>query len=261
MVQQGNAISQLEVLLSTDTDNDWVANYVEDRQGDGDGNDDGVQDSGQQSVATIEASERQSDLTFDITESDQCGQILEIVSTSETSIGRDDDGWVYPYGLNRFRVQCPSVTVRVFYHGITGLSEMAYRKWSPTEDRYINMANRTTLTYGTSSDGVEYVEFTIVDNSPLDDDPAVGVIVDDNGPAEEGSSSTDKVWWGKVSILREEPFTHGTADSRNANYTPTDWQALKAKIDALEGDQNSVEAMKIRMKLTNEENSSHADCQ
>lgn len=231
----GKAVEQLETILATDTDGDGIVDYVEGIQGDGDNNDDGTQDSTQGNVATIESAERALDLTIDLGQSTACSQLLEFASTTENSIGRDDDWFTYPYGLNRFRVACNEVTVRVLYHGVVNLASLPYRKWSVVQQEYIDMSD--FITYGETSSGVPYAEFTITDNWPLDDDLTVGIIVDDNGPAEDEDRNTNGV---ASSITTDSE--HNAAGFR-FNHSPTDWQALKDKLNT-EGNPRDIEKMK-----------------
>jgi len=168
----------------------------------GDGNGDGIPDSKQTTVASLPAASGEGYLTVEIS---GCDQIEEVGTYTYGSMGADDTGFIYPFGLVGFEIPCPSATVRVYYHGIASLEGYTYRKYGPTPGDWGISVWYTMpgLTFGTKLIGetiVPYVEFTLTE-SALGDDTFGSPIIDQGGIALRDEAIPALNTWGVLVLL------------------------------------------------------------
>jgi hypothetical protein len=163
----------------------------------GAGNGDGILDSRQRTVASLPAAAGAGYLTVEIIGSG-CGQLSQVKSLSPNSIGTPDPGYTYPFGLVSFSIDCPSVTVRIYFHGTESLDELTYRKFGPTPTDW-NTSSWYTMPgaeYGSKTIGdvsVPYVELTLTEGE-LGDDTNTPPIIDAGGPASAAAVPTLNEW-------------------------------------------------------------------
>lgn len=93
-----------------------------------------------------------------------------------------DPGYDYPNGLFDFSADCTasSTTIKLYYYDVTPGSQIL-RKYNPTTRAYSTVSDAVISTQTISGRLVTVVTYTVVDNGPLDLDPAVGSIADPAG--------------------------------------------------------------------------------
>ena len=168
----------------------------------GDGNGDGVLDSKQTTVASLPSATGEGYLTVEIS---GCDQIEQVQPYTYGSVGANDTGYSYPFGLVGFEIPCSSATVRIYYHGSEGLEGYTYRKYGPTPadwgiSRWYAMPG---VTFGTKLIGgipVPYVEFTLTE-SQLGDDTLGPPIIDQGGIALRDATIPTLNEWGMIILL------------------------------------------------------------
>ncbi len=180
----------------------------------GDGNGDGTPDSKQTNVASLPAAAGEGYLTVEVT---GCDQIEQVQTYSDGSVGAEDPGYSYPFGLVGFEIPCSPVTVRIYYHGAESLDGCTYRKYGPTPEDWNAFIWYTmpNATFGTEVIGgvtVPYVEFTLTE-SALGDDTLGFPIVDQGGIAVRGAAIPTLSEWGMM-ILFLLTITGGLLVSR-----------------------------------------------
>lgn len=112
----------------------------------------------------------------------------QVATLFEASQGGGDGQFNLPYGLVQFGAACPTATFTVYYHGVSSLAGMTYRKYGPTTPGNAATTAWYTLpnvSFGTATVGGQTVAtatFTLNDNQLGDDTGADGVIVDAGGP-------------------------------------------------------------------------------
>ena len=150
----------------------------------GDGNGDGTTDSTQTTVASLPAVTGEGYLTVEITD---CDQIEQVAAYTYDSVGINDPGHSYPFGLVGFEIPCSSATVRIYYHGAANLDGYIYRKYGPTPanwgtSRWYTMTGVTFSTKGIGEQTVPYVEFDLAESGLGDDTNGDSTIIDKGGP-------------------------------------------------------------------------------
>lgn len=151
----------------------------------GDGNGDGTLDSQQANVTSLPRPNG-----GHLTIATDCPAGLTGVQTyTEASQGGGDPIYNLPYGQVGFSAACANATFTVYYHGVSSVAGMTYRKYGPTTPGIpATMAWYTLpgVTFGTATVGgqpVATATFTLNDNQLGDDTGEDGVIVDQGGPA------------------------------------------------------------------------------
>jgi len=169
----------------------------------GDGNGDGIQDSKQTTVASLPSATGEGYLTVEIS---GCGQIQQVESYTYGSVGVNDPGYSYPFGLLGFEIPCSSAMVRIYYHEADTLEGYTYRKYGPTPDDW-NASLWYTMpgvTFGTETIGektVPYVEFTLTEGW-LGDDTNGFTIIDQGGPGLFNAVSVPTLSeWGMIILF------------------------------------------------------------
>ena len=64
-------------------------------------------------------------------ELDGCGQIQNVVANTYESVGKEDPGFDYDFGLLEFNTPCNTSKLKIYYHGAKDLTGMVYRKYGP----------------------------------------------------------------------------------------------------------------------------------
>jgi len=164
----------------------------------GDGNGDGIPDYRQRTVASLSAAGGGDYLTIEVSGCDQ-------VSRVTASAAPEDPDYVYPFGLIAFEINCPSATVRVYYHGAEDVSSLIYRKYGPMPEDWNTPTwyDMPGVTYGTREiDGetVPYAEFTLTEGA-LGDDTKLPPIIDAGGPAAPQAGIPTLNEWGMIGFM------------------------------------------------------------
>lgn len=168
----------------------------------GDGNGDGTPDSQQQNVASLP----RPDGGY-LTLVTSCAAGLTVVQTyTEASQSGGDPLYNLPYGQVGFSAACANATFTVYYHGVSSVAGMTYRKYGPTTPGDVATMGWYTLpgvTFGTATVGGQAVAtatFTLNDNQLGDDTGNDGVIVDQGGPGNGQSAAAIPTLsqWGMI---------------------------------------------------------------
>jgi hypothetical protein len=176
-----------------DIDGDGIPNQVElDAPNGGDANGDGTSDIFQLNVASILDSNSNRYLTVESTSD----LVQDLNVFTET-----DDNYIYPYGLNEFKLNASFDSVKIIYHDITNLDGLVYRK---------QKADNEYVTYDAEFSQIEIdgktvaqVTLFLIDGGLGDFDGEVnGVIFDPGGPAFLNPDSSVPFWdWWHLALL------------------------------------------------------------
>lgn len=171
--------------FKTFDDGTGVSTIVQDNApNNGDGNGDGSKDSLQSNVVSLPSATGSGYITIEV---DGCGQIENVTAITYNSIGEEDPGYDYPYGLVDFSLPCSSATVKIYYHGLSSLSGYTFRKYGPMPDDW-NLSvwySMPSVSFNSKTiDGktVWYVEYDL-NEGQLGDDTNGSPIVDPGGIA------------------------------------------------------------------------------
>jgi len=205
------------VIRSPDVDQDGVLTSVEDTAPNGgDANGDGTTDSLEANVASLPAATGRGYVTV-VVPPDQggCSQLSGVRALPEEAAG-DDAGFLYPFGLVEFAVNCAGpVRVEVILHQGSGLGTplTIYRKFGHMAPIFTGSPIFYTLpsvapnhvAFGTTTIGgqpVATVQFTLADGILGDDGPAGDqLIFDAGGPASASPSAVPAVSsWGLAAL-------------------------------------------------------------
>ena len=175
------------LVFSAISDGDGVSSTVENgAPNGGDGNGDGTPDADQADVASLPDGETGAAyLTAEV--GGACSSICKVQATSESAAAAPDPFFDFDFGLIGFRLPCTSGTVKLYFHGTTGLSP-PYRKYGPTTPGVpgtIDWYTLPTAVYGSEVVGgqtVATVTLTLMDGALGDDTGVDGEIVDEGGP-------------------------------------------------------------------------------
>ena len=194
-----------EVTFTTNSDGTGVPPGTQDAgPNGGDGNGDGTLDSTQTTVASLPAATGGGYIT--VSSTSPCNQLEQVAAYTYESVGVNDPGHSYPFGLVGFRFSCSPVTVKIYYHGGESLEGYIYRKYGPTPadwgvSRWYTM---TGVTFGTELIGgetVPYAQFVLTDGLIGDDTGVDQIIIDQGGPAAPGSAIPTLSEWGMIILF------------------------------------------------------------
>jgi hypothetical protein len=177
-----------------DIDGDGIPNQVElDAPNDGDANGDSTLDIFQLNVASVQDSVSERYITIQSSEK----QIVDIAVTYE-----ENDNYIYPYGLNEFKLSASSDSVKIIYHDISDLSGFQYRKLT-SENKYISYQDYKLEQIKIDGKSVAQVTLYLQDGGIGDYDGEVnGVIYDPGGPAFPDPSDQIPIWdWWHLIVL------------------------------------------------------------
>jgi len=150
----------------------------------GDGNGDGILDSKQTTIASLPAATGGGYIT--VSSTSPCNQIEQVTAYTYESVGINDPGHSYPFGLVGFRFSCSPVTVKIYYHGVESLDGYIYRKYGATPADWNTSIwyTMTGVTFGTEEIGEETVPYAqfVLTVSELGDDTNGLPIIDQGGP-------------------------------------------------------------------------------
>jgi len=195
-------------LENDDTDGDGIPNYQdEDDDGDGistimeengpnegDSNGDGFPDCLQGNVATTQ-DEQNAYRTLEVVSND-CQNISEFVIYSEGNMSENDANYDFPFQLNAFTIPCGgTVTINLYFHNVTDLSQFEYRKFGPTVPGGMVSAwydFPVTITQETIADNtIGKVSFQLTDGAIGDATGVDNMIVDPGGLAMNVNNGLD----------------------------------------------------------------------
>ncbi len=171
----------------TTSDADGIAATVENNApNDGDANNDGTLDSQQPHVVSFV--NPVTDAYMSAVLSDTCA-ITEASSEAEMAKAKQDGEYNYFAGLLHFSANCSdgSTTVQLYYYDEND-QDLVLRKYNPTTQAYTTISDATITRQEIGGQSVVRASYTIVDNGPLDLNPATGVIDDPVGLAVVGAT-------------------------------------------------------------------------
>lgn len=174
------ATDQAETAVADDSDSDGIPTTSEDEgPNGGDGNGDGTPDSEQPDVANIPDDDGGITISVD----NSCGQIENAALLTQPEVFGlfgEDPGWFYPMGFAGFELPCASGNVRLIFHEPRGAGSLQHRK--TVGSGYFDVPGSTVGLGTIGGQSVITIDFTLIDNGPLDADPAEGIIRDPSGP-------------------------------------------------------------------------------
>ncbi len=160
--------------LAAADDGDGVAAAVEDAYpgGDGfppfakgDGNGDGIPDRNQPDVATLPLASGKGWVTVEVW---GCSALKEVATLTEAASGAPDPLYDFPLGLVRFKLSCPTATVKLLFHQVPA---------PPKTYRALGASGWQTLAASRVRDRFLWgYTFALADGGPGDRTPQDGVI-------------------------------------------------------------------------------------
>jgi hypothetical protein len=163
----------------------------------GDGNGDGIPDYAQNNVVSLESVKRGNYMT--IATSDDVQPLINAKNSKSSDASTE---YVYPYGMNSFKINASSATVSMYFHGTESMSNYVYRK-KTAQGRWINYDRVTFSTVTIAGKQIAKATLVLTDGDPASDADGVmnGVIDDPGGPAFLASPANIPVWNLKHLIL------------------------------------------------------------
>ena len=157
-----------------DEDGDGIDTLIEENAPNiGDANADGVADSQQADVGSLVSRTTSDYYTVDASISGNGSSLTDVITAAEPA-SDGDPLYNYPFGLVEFTVNNPtpgfSGTVRVYFHGVTDLTDYVYRKYNPYTDTWYTLP---TVSFGTAMVGgssVAYADIPYTDGGNSDAD-------------------------------------------------------------------------------------------
>lgn len=226
---------------SANEDQDNIPTIIEDlAPNNGDGNRDGIKDGEQSNVTslndpitnrmvTIEinpfvsvsssstsssSNSSQSSTQSSSQSSQQPGcEVLNNVSIiNETDNLIEDAYYDYPVGLVNFESSCASkLDVKIYWYGLDPTKNYINRKFKQIGQDYTTYSNINALVTNISGQDVYTYNYTVYDNSELDEDPRVGYIKDPVGPALVSGNVTQS--GGVIAITNTSSITASSISS------------------------------------------------
>lgn len=177
-------------IANTDTasDQDGIADTVEDSVHGGDGDADTTADKEQVHVASFKSTgydygARTADMTIAADSACRFTATPTVVNVAKQATG--DVSYAFPIGMMGYELACASSVVTIYLDKPYDTSTWKYRKYNSKTKQYSDMTSY--VTYGTATVNgkqVTTISYTLTDGGPLDEDGIVnGVIVDPAGPA------------------------------------------------------------------------------
>jgi len=174
----GSVKSFITASSSSDSDNDGISNDIENAgPNGGDANNDGTLDSQQDYVNTL-----YNEITGNYITIQELGN-NRVYDISITAQIEENNALNYPFGEISYKVDASVISVKIYFHGTTDLSQYTYRKKS-SNGVYAQFDNYIFGTETINGNQVAYAQLELIDGSPFDYDGIVnGVIYDPGGPA------------------------------------------------------------------------------
>lgn len=175
------------VATAADQDADGVPDTIEDgAPNNGDGNYDGVADKSQPTITSYILTN--SEATYATLMTEGCSENGTVSSLSLSSLQVVDNGYVYPYGLVDFTLNCSrgdAVDITLFIHDDAGSPANFFsRKYNRETQSFIALDSASLTQHTQGGRAFLKLQYSVTDGGPLDDDgSANGVIVDPVGLA------------------------------------------------------------------------------
>jgi hypothetical protein len=155
-----------------------------------------------------------------------CNIIKQFDVVSEESLPTQDSKFIYPVGLNNFKLQCNNpgekADVTFYYDAKYDTAKWKYKKYDNNGNIYFDITDM--VTYGTANvngKAVTTVSYTITDGGAIDTDGITnGIIEDPAGPAimisqfKGNSSIGNTVWLDKNNNGKQDDEEPGLEDIR-----------------------------------------------
>ncbi|MCX6148210.1 MAG: hypothetical protein NTW25_13320 [Candidatus Kapabacteria bacterium] len=162
-----------------------------------DGNGDGIPDYAQNNVVSLPSIKKD---YITISTGDETKDLIDV--KNEYSNDKSND-YIYPFGINSFKINASSATVTSYFHGTKNLNHYLYRKQTAS-GRWIVYDKATFSTENIGGQQVAKVTLVLYDGDPASDADGRlnGVIDDPGGPALfVGDASNIPVWDMKYLLL------------------------------------------------------------
>lgn len=170
-------------LTVTVPDSDGVNQIIESASPNlGDGNGDGIKDYLQGNVTSILDPISNKYITIAADPTSVCQSLNNVESLSETANQKQDINYSYPFGFLSFESPCNStIKVKIYWHGQSTSQNLELRKYNQTNQNYIPVPNAAIAIENINNIPTLVTSYTVTDNGPLDQNPAVGSIKDPVG--------------------------------------------------------------------------------
>jgi streptogramin lyase len=115
---------------------------------------------------------------------DQCKVLNNVSIINETDNQIEDPIYYYPVGLVNFESSCATkLDIKIYWYGLDISKSYVNRKLNSNGQAYSTFSNINTEITTVNGGSVYTYNYTVYDNSDLDEDPRVGYIKDPVGPA------------------------------------------------------------------------------
>jgi hypothetical protein len=142
-----------------------------------------------------------------------CDVLNNVSIMNETDNIVEDTYYDYPVGLVNFESSCASkLDVKIYWYGLDPTKNYINRKFKQIGQDYTTYSNINAFVANVNGQDVYIYNYTVYDNSELDEDPRVGYIKDPVGPALVSNNASQS---GVVISIGNSPTSSSSSSNQS----------------------------------------------